>query len=185
MRIVRRKGWLRFGIVVGSLLGMSWATLSKQGGQSAASGQAASAQKVDWGIFLPAGEGQLQTAVYCSSCHTFQVIVTEQGSDEAGWMETVQTMVYMNGASIQEDDMAVISKYLARAFGPSKPKFELPIHINTAPEQILALLRTLSSTDVQKIIDARSKEKLRDFAALEAVVGNEKLAKYKSAISFD
>jgi DNA uptake protein ComE-like DNA-binding protein len=94
-------------------------------------------------------------------------------------------MVYTNDAAIEEDDMAVISKYLAHSFGPSTPKLELPIHINTAAKEILALLSSLSQADVQKILDARMKEKFRDFTALEAIVGNEKLAKYRSVISFN
>jgi hypothetical protein len=186
MGIVRRTGLLRIVIVVGFLLGISWTALSKQSGQSPAPEQAAqSAPKVDWSIFLPAGEGQFQTAVFCSSCHTLQPIVGERRSDEAGWTEVIQTMVYENDAAIEENDMMTISKYLAHSFGPSVPKLELPIHINSAPKEILAFLGSLSQADVQKILDARTKEKLRDFAALEAVVGNGKLAKYKSVISFD
>jgi DNA uptake protein ComE-like DNA-binding protein len=191
--IVRRRGLLQVGIIVGSLLGMSWATPSQQGGQSKVAGKAAAPStgkavatpKVDWTIFLPEGEGKFQTSVYCINCHELQVIVAGKRSDEAGWAQIIQRMVSMNGAQIEPDDGAVISKYLASAFGPSTPKLELPIHINTAPKETLALLSNLSPTDVQAIIDARTKEKLQDFAALEAAVGNDKIAKYKSSISFD
>jgi hypothetical protein len=186
MGISRRNGLLRIAMIAAFLLGISWAALSRAAGQSSSPEQApTSAPKVDWSIFLPAGEGQFQTAVYCSSCHTLQSIVSERRSDEAGWTEVVQTMVYTNDAAIEESDMKVISKYLANSFGPTTPKLGLPIHINTAPKEILACIGSLSQADVQKILDARAKEKVRDFAALEAIVGSEKVAKYKSVISFD
>jgi hypothetical protein len=182
----KRNGWFRVAIGAGSFLLISWASFSQQNGQPAASGQ-----KVDWAAFLPAGEGKFQTAAYCTQCHTLQPIVGgDRRSDEAGWLETVQTMVYgytnsRNEAPIEDGDIAVIGKYLARYFGPSTPKLELPIHINTAPKQILVLLGTLSEEEVQKIPDARTKGKVTDFTALEALVGNGKLYKYKSFITFD
>jgi hypothetical protein len=179
----KKKVWFRIAIGAGSLFLISWTGFSQQGGQPGASGQ-----KVDWAAFLPAGEGQFQTASYCALCHNLQPIVSDRRADEAGWMETIQAMVYSNSGNkmpIEDDDIAVIGKYLARYFGPSTPKLELPIHINTAPKQILMLLGSLSEAEVQKILDARTKEKVRDFTALQALVGNGKLSKYKSFLSFD
>lgn len=183
--IAKWKDFVRHGIVAAVLLGMPLATPSEQGEPPAETGQSASSQKVDWALFLPAGEGKFQTSVFCSTCHSLQAIVAEQRSDEAGWSATVQTMVYTNGAAIQDNDMAAISKYLAHSFGPTTPKLELPIHINTAPKETVGLLGSLTPVDVQKILDARNKEKFRDFAALEAVIGNGKLTKYKLFIAFD
>jgi hypothetical protein len=182
--ISRHRHWLRVGAVVALLFGTSWATHSKQEAVSAAAGQAVDVSKVEWKGFLPPGEGQFQTSLYCSNCHTLQQVV-ENRSDEAGWTTIVQTMVFAHGAPIQEDDMAAITKYLAHSFTPSTPKLQLPIHINSAPKETLALLGSLSGDDVQKIIDARAKEKLRDYAALESVVQNKNLAQYKSVLVFD
>lgn len=180
MSRVRMTGWLRVAISVGSFFLIPWTGFSQQGGPPAGS-----AQKVDWTAFLPAGEGRFQVAAYCPLCHTIQPIVSDRRDDEAGWMQTVERMVEDNHAPIQDDDIPIIGKYLAHYFSRSTPTLELPIHINTAPKQILVLLGSLSEADVQKILDARTKEKVRDFKALEAIVGNGKLAKYESVISFD
>jgi hypothetical protein len=174
------KSWFQAVIIVGSLFSISWVAFSQQGAKPPASEQG-----VDWGIFLPKGEGQFQTSVYCSSCHSLQLIVRDRRTDVAGWDETIQEMVFTNEAAIEEQDMAIIAKYLGQFFGPSTPKLELPIHVNIAPKQTLALLGALTEADVQKILDARTKEKVKDFSALEAIVGAGKLAKYKSVISFD
>jgi hypothetical protein len=171
---------LRIAAGVGLLLTVSSAGFSQQREQPAAAGQ-----KVDWTAFLPAGEGQFQTAAYCTLCHSVEPMVSNRRADEAGWKQTVETMAYGNNAPIPEEDIPVISKYLARYFGPSTPKLELPIHINSAPKQILLLLASLSEPDVQKILDAREKEKIKDFTALEAIVGSGKLSKYKSVLSFE
>ena len=94
-------------------------------------------------------------------------------------------MVFTHGAVIEDDDMAAIAKYLAHFYGPSTPPLKLPIHINTTPKSLLSLLSGLTSEDVQKILDARMKEKLRDLSALEAVIGSQKAVRYKSVLAFD
>jgi hypothetical protein len=188
VKIVNSKTCLVAVVLIGSLFCVSWAVLARQGDGAASKKSAASESadaKIDWSLFLPAGDGQFQTAAYCSSCHTLQLVLTERRADEPGWTDTVQTMVFTHGAVIQDDDMAAIAKYLARFYGPSTPPLTLPIHINTAPKALLMLLASLNSDDVQKILDARMKEKLRDLAALEAVVGNQKATKYKSVLAFD
>jgi hypothetical protein len=176
--------WLRIGVFAALLFGISRTTLSKQAGTPASVGQSIDVSKIEWKWFLPEGEGQFQTSLYCSNCHTLQQVVQNR-ADEAGWTTIVQTMVYSHGAPIEPDDMAAITKYLIHAFPSSIPKLELPIHVNTAPKEVLALMVGLSSEDVQKIIDARTKQRLRDFAALEAAVGDKSLDKYKTSISFD
>ena len=180
MSKIRMTGWLRVPISLGSLFLISWSGFSQQGGPPAGS-----AQKVDWVAFLPAGQGQFQVAAYCPLCHTLQPVVSDRRDDEAGWMQTVERMVEDNHAPIEDDDIPIIGKYLAHYFSPSTPRLELPIHINTAPKEILVMLGSLSEAEVQKILDARAMGKVKDFTALESIVGNGKLAKYKSFISFD
>jgi hypothetical protein len=173
---VKGYGWLRLAATVGSFLLVSPLGFSQQ--------PPAPEQQVDWAIFLPEGDGKLQTTSYCVLCHSLQRIVGERRTDESGWVEIVQTMVYKNNAPIQEDDMAVIAKYLVRNFSSSVPKILLPIHVNTTPKQIL-LLMSLSEADAQKVLDARAKERIEDFAALEAIVGSGRLSQYKDVLSFD
>ena len=171
--------WSRTANPLGAFLLISWA------GFSQSERPVASGTKIDWAMLLPAGEGRFQTASYCALCHTLQRIVSERRADEAEWLQTVQTMVYTNNASIQEDDIPIIAKYLARYFGPSTPKLKPPIYINAASKQILLMLGTLSEADVQKILDSRAKQKIRDLGALEAIVGTGKIEKYRPVISFD
>jgi hypothetical protein len=179
-RIVRCS--LQVSLIVTSFLVASPLAQSRQGAQSS---KAPSSVKVDWGLFLPKGEGQFQTGVFCSSCHTLQPVVSERRADVAGWQDTIQTMVFTHGADIQDDDISAIAKYLARFFGPSTPKLEFPIQVNTAPKETLTIFSTFSAADVEKIVDARAKEKIKDFAALETLVGKEKVEKYKALLSFD
>ena len=180
MSNARMTVWLRVAISAGSLFLTSSMGFSQQGGPPAGS-----AQKVDWTAFLPAGEGRFQVAAYCPLCHTIQTIVSDRRDDESGWMSTVERMVEDNHAPIQDDEIPVIAKYLAHYFSRSTPVLELPIHINKAPKEILLMLGSLSETEVQKILDARAKEKVKDLTALEAIVGNGKMSRYKSFISFD
>jgi hypothetical protein len=187
------KDWLRIGVVGGTVLfGMSGVAFSKQNPQSTPAApasspnaaQASASPAVDWSIFLPMGDGQSQTSVHCAACHSLQAIV-QRRSDEAGWSDIVDRMISTHSAPILPDDATAITKYLAAELTPSTPKLELPIHINIAPKDVLTLMGNLSADDVQKIMDARSKEKIRDFAALETLLGEKKVAKYKSVILFD
>src|SRR5262249_31069221 len=154
-----------------ALGGASLFLASRTGFSQEAAPPAGSSQKVDWGAFLPAGEGRFQVAAYCPLCHSIQTIVSDRRDDEDGWTSTVERMVEDNHAPVTDDDIPVITKYLARYFGPSTPPLELPIQVNKAPKEILVMLGSLSEADVQKILDARAKEKVKDFAALEAIVG--------------
>lgn len=183
LRMTKPKNWLRVGIVGGTMLGVFGVALLK-GNKSSAQAPPAAASNLDWSIFLPAGDGRFQASVYCSQCHSVQVIA-QRRSDDAGWGGIVHRMIDMHAAPIQPDDADAITKYLALELGPSTPKLDLPIHINTAPKEVLNLMGNLTADDVQKILDARSKAKLQDFTALEALVGEKKVAKYKSSVSFD
>jgi DNA uptake protein ComE-like DNA-binding protein len=145
----------------------------------------ASTQKVDWGLFLPMGEGQFQTSINCTTCHSLEPIVRQKRTNESGWTSTVQTMAALNNANIQEDDASVISKYLSRSFTLLTPKLELPIHVNSADQQTLSLVAVFSDVDVQRILTARAKEPIKDIASLEKITGSDKLAKYKAYLSFD
>ena len=178
MSVVQATGWERVVAVVTLLLIYSPAAFTQK-----LAPPSDTQQKIDWAIFLPPGEGRFQTSVYCSSCHTLQQIVSQR-NDEAGWTQTVHTMVYSNNASIQDEDAAVIISYLTRSFGLSTPRMDLPIDVNKAPKETLMLLPALSDEDAQKIIDARTKEKIKDFAALENIVGKEKVSKYRDVLSF-
>jgi len=143
-----------------------------------------SEQQVNWGLFLPPGEGQLQTGVYCAGCHNLKNVVCDRRADQSGWQETVERMVFSHEAPLPEEDIEVVSKYLAQHFGPSTPKLELPVRVNNASKEVLALLPGLSEKDAQQILESREKIKIKDVLALEAVLGKDKAAKIKEFLNF-
>lgn len=146
--------------------------------------QAGLPPNLDWSIFLPPGEGQFQASVYCVSCHSAKTTVTRR-SDAAGWNQIVHRMIDMHNAPIQPDDAAVLAKYLGDALSPTTPVLNLPLHVNTVSRAELNFLGMLSPDAIQKIEDARSKAKIKDFAELKAITGDKNIDKYKSVLAFD
>jgi hypothetical protein len=138
----------------------------------------------DWSLLLPAGDGQFQTSIYCASCHTLKVTATRR-SDATGWDGIVRRMISAHNAPIQADDAAVITKYLTDELAPTAPTLSLPLQINTVPKETLHLMGLLSADDVQKILDARAKAKIKDVAELQALIGVKKATKYKPVLSFE
>ena len=146
--------------------------------------QAGLPPNLDWTIFLPPGEGQFQATVFCNSCHSAKVIVTRR-SDAAGWEQIVRRMVDMHQASVQVDDIATLSKYLGDTLSPTTPVLNVPLHINTMSKEEMNFLGLLPPEAIQKIIDARTKGKIKDFATLETIIGDKNIEKYKGVIAFD
>lgn len=144
----------------------------------------APAKEPDWSVFRPSGTGQIQVGSYCTSCHDAKVIEYERRADAAGWQAIVSDMVFSKGAPAPEDDVPVMAAYLAKYFGPSTPKLELPVSINKAPKELLTLLPSLSEDDVQKLLSARRSAPVKDLSALEAVIGKEKAKGVKDYILF-
>jgi cytochrome c5 len=143
-----------------------------------------SAKEVDWAVFLPSGKGQIQVGSYCTICHDLKTTVSVRRTDAAGWKAIVEDMVYSKGTPAPEEDIPVIADYLAAHFGPATPKLELPVNINTAPKELLALLPGLGDEQVQKIVAARENGAVKDLGALEAVIGKGKASGIKNLISF-
>ena len=151
-----------------------------QGTENSGSSQ----QEVVWASFLPAGNGQLQTGVYCTMCHDLKIVVGDRRTDRDGWTRIVETMAYTHEAPIPDEDIPVISEYLAQHFNSSTPVLELPVNINTAPKEILTLLSAFTAEDVQKLLEARKRRKITDWSMLEAIVGKDKAENIKGFVSF-
>ena len=143
-----------------------------------------SAKEVDWSVFLPSGKGQIQVGSYCTMCHDLKPIVSVRRTDAAGWKAIVEDMVYSKGTPAPEEDIPVIADYLAEHFGPATPPLILPVRINTAPKELLALLPGIGEEEVRKIVAARETGAVKDIGALEAIIGKGKAGGIKNLISF-
>jgi DNA uptake protein ComE-like DNA-binding protein len=94
-------------------------------------------------------------------------------------------MVSTHNAPIQGEDATTISNYLGKTLSKSTPTLDLPIHVNTASKESLSFLGMLPPEAVQKILDARAKARIKDFAALAATVNDKNIEKYKGVLVFD
>ena len=139
---------------------------------------------VDWSNFLPAGDGQFQTVVFCANCHAMKVIV-DRRSDTEGWNQIVRRMISAHNAPIQSEDAALIGTYLGKTLSKTTPALELPIHVNTASKEELGFLGQLSPEAVDKILEARAKGKIKDISELTTVTGDKNVSKYKGVLAFD
>lgn len=70
---------------------------------------------------LPEGEGRELTAQVCTQCHAIGM-VTSQRHDRAEWDDVIGRMVDDQGLSASDEDLAVISAYLAEHFGKPDAK---------------------------------------------------------------
>jgi hypothetical protein len=112
-------------------------------------------------------------------------MIIDRRLDTEGWNQIVHRMIDAHNAPIEGGDAITIGNYLGKALNTSTPALELPIHVNTASREELNFLGLLPAETVQKILDARSKGKIRDFAELAGVVGDKNIDKYKDVLAFD
>ena len=143
------------------------------------------AKNVDWAALLPEGEGRLETTVYCTTCHSIQTIIEKRRMDESGWKDAANRMVFSNDAVISEEDIGIISHYLAQHFGPGVPTFEFPVNVNSSSKEMLQLLPGMTAENVEKLLEARKRAKISDSSQLEAILGKETVDKIKQLVSFD
>ena len=68
---------------------------------------------------LPEGSGKKAVETYCVQCHDLSS-VTRAGYDEQGWRNNLNMMINV-GAALPQDQVATLSKYLAKNF-PEKPQ---------------------------------------------------------------
>jgi mono/diheme cytochrome c family protein len=74
----------------------------------------ASGQKED--AALPEGAGRALMLQACVQCHDFKSVVSQRKTADA-WRRTVNEMIW-RGAPLLADEAAVLTDYLAAAFGP-------------------------------------------------------------------
>ena len=120
--------------------------------------------KVDWSVFLPAGEGKAEVALACSSCHDLSQVITQKKSG-ANWSATVRKMISAYQAPVDKDDFEVIVAYLTKNFGEQNPIEHLPMNINTSPIEALARLPGINVEAAKAIVESRKTS--GSFAAVE------------------
>jgi mono/diheme cytochrome c family protein len=73
----------------------------------------------DWSNSMPDGEGKGLILGSCAQCHSLNSTV-QQRKSPAAWERTVLDMI-TRGAQVRPDEVAPITTYLARYFGPGAP----------------------------------------------------------------
>src|SRR5437764_9804403 len=68
---------------------------------------------------LPDGDGKNAVQTSCVQCHELST-VTRAGYSQQGWENAIHMMINV-GASLPQDQIAVVAQYLAKNF-PEKPK---------------------------------------------------------------
>ena len=182
-------GSVRLVVMAGALYGATMAVthfaVASRMGPSPQEERAsdAASEPVEWSALLPSGDGQLQIGVYCTVCHNLKSTVCDRRTDLNGWTELVERMAFTHEAPIPDEDIPVISTYLSQHYGPTVPKVEIPVKINTASKEILSVILELK--EVEKLLETRAKGKIKDLAELEGIIGKVKASHIRGIISLN
>ena len=136
--------------------------------------------KEEWELLLPEGEGKSYVLALCQTCHTLRNLVLRR-EDESGWRSLIRSMS-SRGANFYDEDIAIIAGYLAEYFGPKQPLLEIPLDLNKASLEQLALFPQLTKEDAAKIVEVGKKKGFKDIADLKQVLSDEKISKIKPFI---
>ena len=136
--------------------------------------------KEEWELLFPEGDGKSYVLAICQQCHTLKYVALRR-EDESGWQSLLRLM-NSRGASLYEEDMAIIAGYLAEHFGPKQPLLEIPLDLNKASLEQLALFPQLTKEDAAKIVEVGKKKGFKDIADLKQVLSDEKISKIKPFI---
>lgn len=131
---------------------------------------------------IPNGAGKAETLRVCGKCHSVEQ-ATSLHQSRSEWQDEISKMVSMGAQGTDEDFNAILS-YLARNFGPEKPK---PININTASAVELESSLEFTKTEAAAVIEYRTKNgNLTSIADLEKVPGMDakKIEANKARITF-
>ncbi len=124
-------------------------------------------QAEDKGKSLPEGKGKDYVSTICQQCHGLEAITGSPRSLE-DWRNVVNDMV-SNGAALQDDEMEIVSQYLAKNFGPSaapdktekkeeKESSSQPkVNVNKSSAKDLETELQLSEKDAKAIVEYREK----------------------------
>jgi len=137
---------------------------------------------------LPEGRGKAEVSRICSQCHGIEV-VTQARMSEGGWAGVVDDMV-SRGAQATNDEIALMTKYLAANFGQDNP-VDAPkaakVNVNTAGVKDLVAILGIADGDASAIVHYRETNgNFADWPALRKVPGLDlkKLEERKDRIDF-
>ena len=131
---------------------------------------------------IPNGAGKAETLRVCGKCHSVEQ-ATSLRQNRSEWQDEISKMVGMGAQGTDEDFNAILG-YLARNFGPEKPK---PININTASAVELESSLEFTKSEAAAVIDYRTKNgNLKSIDDLKKVPGIDanKVEAKKARISF-
>lgn len=136
--------------------------------------------KEEWESLFPEGEGKSYVLAICQQCHTLKYVALRR-EDESGWQSLLRLMS-SRGASLYEEDITIMSEYLAEKFGPNQPLLEIPFDLNKVSMEQLALFPQLTKEEATKILEVGKKKGFKNIADLKQVLSDEKIGKIKPFI---
>ena len=122
---------------------------------------------------LPEGKGKAQFTRICTGCHGLEVLNGIRMS-EGGWAGVVDDMI-SRGAQASNDEIALVTKYLAANFGTDgqtgAPK-AAKVHVNTASAKELVSGLGIADSEATAIVHYRETNgNFADLPALRKVPG--------------
>ena len=116
---------------------------------------------------IPNGAGKAETVRVCGKCHSVDQ-ATSLRQSRSEWQDEIAKMVGMGAQGTDEDFNAILG-YLARNFGPEKPK---PINVNTASAVELESSLEFTKTEAAAVIEYRTKNgNLKSLDDLKKILG--------------
>lgn len=131
---------------------------------------------------IPGGAGKAELARVCGKCHSVEQ-ATSLHQSRSAWEDEIGKMVGMGAQGTDEDFNAILG-YLARNFGPEKPK---PIDVNTASAVDLESSLEMTKTQAAAVIEYRAAHgNLKSVDELEKIPGVDarKIESMKARITF-
>ena len=132
-------------------------------------------------VILPEGKGKDSVEAACTECHTADRIVRQTLTIDQ-WRGTIREMVE-NGAALNPEEWEPVAAYLAKNFGPGRPKVN--VNKDSAKEISAGLLWT--TAEAEAIVAYRlTNGAFKELKDLEKVPGLDakQLAEQKDRITF-